>query len=897
MTESFGMHQLIHEATHYTSTSANILDLIFTDSPAYVTDVGTIPPIGTSKHAVIYCKCSRTRTRDKPYTKEIWKYQEADVDGINIAIEDFPFEDVLGDYEDVNQIAEIWTHLILSIAREYIPNHTVKINPQDKPWINKDIKHIIKVRDRLYRRYTRTGRQDHHELYNRVKGEVNKKITEAKQNHKQHLIKKLEDLKNSPKQFWSVAKQVYGNRVKNSIPTLIHNGRQHCTSEEKANLLTDYFAAQSQAPTLTPEHTWPELEENNYLSSMRVTEEEVLAILKKLQVDKSVGPDGISNKLLKMASRTLAPSMTMMFNKILSRGTFPQIWKQANVTPIHKKGSRQDVKNYRPISLLSCVGKILERLLFNKIYAMCEERELLTWRNSAYKKNDSTVNQLIHIVNNIYKILDTKEDCAMVFLDQSKAFDRICHEGLKRKLKLFGIQGPLHDLLCSYLDERSVRVVLDGSSSKWQKITAGVPQGSILGPLLFLIYINDIVLDLDSEIHLYADDAVISLNFNRNNTEEQFEQLNRDIQRLSKWAATWFMSFNPVKTKFMVISNSHQENYPVLTMNGTNLERVQTYPQLGLHFNQHMSWSNHIDEQISKAGKKIGLIWKLSCSIPRFAVENIYTAYIRPQIEYANVVYANCTKEQSTRLEALQRRAAIACTRAYNRTPTKRILDELGWPTLECRRNYSSLVQLYKIRHGLTPRYLHSILPQRQGTHGYPTRRVEDYILPITRTARYHKSFIPATCKKWNQLNEDIKCKPTVNSFKAALKKKYSVTKHKHYSYGKDKWAVAHTRMRLGLSPLKQHLHSYHIVPSPCCPHCDEPESTTHLLLKCNRYAASRSDLFRVIGPTVDKLGIGITNECQINNILLFGHTLLTLNENKHLFQHVQTYLKETKRF
>ena len=277
-------------------------------------------------------------------------------------------------------------------------------------------------------------------------------------------------------------------------------------------------------------------------------------------------------------------------------------------------------------------------------------------------------------------------------------------------MKLFGIQGPLNDLLCSYPDERSVRVVLDGSSSKWQKITAG---GSILGPLLFLIYINDIVLDLDSDIHvhLYADDAVISLNFNINNTEEQFEQIDRDIQRLSNWAATWFMSFNPVKTKFIVISNNQQENYPLLSMNGTNLERVQTYPQLGFHFNQHMSWSNHMDEQISKASKKIGLIWKLSCSIPRFAVENIYTAYIRPQIEYAHVVYANCTREQSTSLEALQRRAAIACTRAYNRTPTKRILDELGWPPLECRRNYSSLVQLYKIRHCLTPRYLHSILP------------------------------------------------------------------------------------------------------------------------------------------------------------------------------------------
>ena len=139
--------------------------------------------------------------------------------------------------------------------------------------------------------------------------------------------------------------------------------------------------------------------------------------------------------------------------------------------------------------------------------------------------------------------------------------------------------------------------------------------------------------------------------------------------RYKNWAATWFLSFNPVKTKFMVISNNHQENYPVLTMNGTNSERVQTYHQRGLHFNQHMRWSNHIDEQISKVSKKIGIIWKLSCRIPRCGVEHIYTAYIPLQIEYANVIYANCTKEQSTRLEALQRRAAIACTKAYNKTP------------------------------------------------------------------------------------------------------------------------------------------------------------------------------------------------------------------------------------
>ena len=409
--------------------------------------------------------------------------------------------------------------------------------------------------------------------------------------------------------------------------------------------------------------------------------------------------------------------------------------------------------------------------------------------------------------------MDNKEDSAVIFLDQSKAFDRISHEGLKRKLKSFGIQGSLYNLLCSYLGERMIRVVLNGSSSKWQKVTAGVPQGSILGPLMFLLYINDIVNDLESDIYLYADDVVLTLNLNRSNTEEQFEQLNRDMQRLSNWASKWMMSFNPTKTKFMVISNNHQENYPVVTMNGINLERVHTFPQSGLHLNDQMSWSDHIDKHISKASKKIGLIWKLSSSVPRFAVENIYTAYIRPQLEYANIVYANCTREQSARLESVQRRAAIACTRAYNRTSTKRLLEEVGWPTLENRRNYFSLLQLYKMIHGLSPKYLEYILPQRRGSEDrYPTRRSEDYILPKTRTVKYQKSFIPATVKRWNQLDRNVRGKPPINSFKAALKKIYSVPKRKHYTYGKDKWAVAHTRMRLGLGPLNQHLHSHSAI-------------------------------------------------------------------------------------
>ena len=289
--------------------------------------------------------------------------------------------------------------------------------------------------------------------------------------------------------------------------------------------------------------------------------------------------------------------------------------------------------------------------------------------------------------------------------------------------------------------------------------------------------------------------------------------------------------------------------------------------------------------------------WKLSSSIPRFAVENIYTSYIRPQLEYGCIIYASCNKEQSARLEAVQRRAAIACTRAYNRTPTKRLLEELGWPTLEKRRDYFTLVQLYKMSHGLTPQYLENILPLRQGHTGrYPIRRTEDYIPLLVKTVKYQKSFIPTTVKRWNQLDEETKCKTTVNNFKGALKKKFNIHKQSHYSYGKDKWAVTHTRMRLGLSPLNQHLHKYHIVQSPLCPHCDKPESTSHLLLTCQRYAASRVELFGLIGPTVDKLGIDRSNNIEMNTFLLNGHQSLTLNENKQLFE-VQLYLKKTRIF
>ena len=181
--------------------------------------------------------------------------------------------------------------------------------------------------------------------------------------------------------------------------------------------------------------------------NINISEEEVYAILRKLQTDKAAGPDGVSNKLLKITARSITPSLTMLFNKVITKCVFPKIWKETNITPIFKKGDRDDKRNYHPVSLLSTVGKVLERIIFNQLYSYCENHGHLTWRNSGYKKRDSTVNQLTYIVNNIYNNLEKNEETSLVFLDQSKAFDRIFPDGVKHKLRNIGSQRSCFQLV------------------------------------------------------------------------------------------------------------------------------------------------------------------------------------------------------------------------------------------------------------------------------------------------------------------------------------------------------------------------------------------------------------------------------------------------------------------
>ena len=270
-------------------------------------------------------------------------------------------------------------------------------------------------------------------------------------------------------------------------------------------------------------------------------------MIQNLDPNKAHGHDQISIRMLKHCSTSICKPLEIIFNRCLETGMFPNDWKKGNVVPAFKKGDKQILKNYRSISLLPVCGKIFEKLIFNEMFKFFIENDLITPNQSGFKPGDSCINQLLSITHDIYKSFDCGYEVRGVFLDISKAFDKVWHDGIIFKLKQNGISGKLHKHLHDFLVNRKQRVVLNGQVSSWANVKSGVPQGSILGPLLFLIYISDLPKGLSSNAKLFADDTSLFSVIHDSSTTRN--ELNNDLLKLNNWAYQWKMSFNPDPNK------------------------------------------------------------------------------------------------------------------------------------------------------------------------------------------------------------------------------------------------------------------------------------------------------------------------------------------------------------
>ena len=327
-------------------------------------------------------------------------------------------------------------------------------------------------------------------------------------------------------------------------------------------------------------------------SELHITEQDVEDQLKTMNINKPAGPDCLHPIVIKNLSSSLTKPLTILFNKSLHMGVVPNAWKVANVKALYKgKGDSSDPSNYRPIAITSCISKLLERIVFKYVFNFVHDHKIISNHQSGFQPNDSTINQLLSIYHTIISNLDKGKELRFVFCDISKAFDRVWHKGLLYKLESYGIKGSILKWFESYLTDRQQSVTVEGFKSNLRSLNAGVPQGSVLGPFLFLLFINDITNQISSNIKLFADDT--SLFVIVDDIDASTSILNDDLESIHSWSRQWNINFNPDKTVSLKISRCNT-THPLLYFNDHPVAELTKHKHLGIIINSKGTWSDHI---------------------------------------------------------------------------------------------------------------------------------------------------------------------------------------------------------------------------------------------------------------------------------------------------------------
>jgi len=429
-----------------------------------------------------------------------------------------------------------------------------------------------------------------------------------------------------------------------------------------------------------------------------------------------------------------------------------------------------------------------------------------------------------------------------------------------------------------YLSDRQQRVLIRGQQSELGDIKAGVPQGSIVGPMLFLVYIEDLITSVGSNIKLFADDTSLYIDFD--DPAEAKEILDSDLNSIKEWADQWLVKFSPSKTKSMTVSFKNRQNPPLRFDNG-DLADVENHKHLGITLSKNLSWSLHISNILKSVSPMADVLRKLKYSIDRESLEKIYFSFIRPKLEYGSQIWDGCKKQESESLENFQLDMARIVTGARRGTSHQLLYDELNWPLLKDRRSHKKLKHFCQLVNDSAPNYLCELVPKTNITTTRNLRNFKNIPVPKTRTELYKKSFIPSTISLWNELPVD---KRNMNALEQEAKKSCNIL---FYTGIRDQ-NIKHAQMRLKCSRLNAHLFSLHVTDSPRCSCGYDYEDSDHYLMWCPLYTVQRQIMTTELHHTL--------NAIFNSNDLLYGSIELDYDSNIKLFRIVHKYIEETDR-
>ena len=703
----------VKQLVDFPTRKENTLDLFLTNPPSLVNRLEPMP--GISDHdTIIYVDTSVRPYRHRPPKRKLILWKNADLEKIrNMA--DTLTQDILSQNTTQTPINTLWTKF-----KEGVENITDTIPTKmtstrfNKPWINRSIKKIYRQKQRAYNKAKTSKSANDWSRFKKLQKLQRVTCRNAYNSYVREIISP--DINERPKRFWSFIKSKCDNN--GVAPLRGTDGLIYSDPEKKAEILNKQFTS---VFTREPSTNLPDLGPSSHpvMDPINITVAGVVKLLKNIKQHKATGPDNIQARILKETAANLGPALTLIFQAPLAQATLPDEWKSAHVAPIFKKGDRCQAANYRPVSLTCISCKIMEHIISSSLMRHLDAGKILTDAQHGFRKRCSCETQLISTVQDFIKGIDDTKQTDVILLDFSKAFDKVPHLRLLKKLHHYGVQGSTQKWIASFLNGRSQKVQLSG-------------------PILFLVYINDLPECVQSSTKLFADDCVLYRTINSRLLQE-------DLNSLQMWEDRWMMSFHPDKCQTLRITNKRKITEQDYHIHGHKLELVDSAKYLGVHLHRKLSWSPHVATTARKADNTRAFLQRNIRACPKKIREQCYTTLVRPILEYSSPVWDPHSQKDIDTLEKVQRHCARFVHQDFSReSSVTKMLNKLNWDSLAERRAKAKVTMIYRGLNGLVDiAILDYLKPATTNTRGHDKK----FFIPFCRTTTMRHSFFYDTTR------------------------------------------------------------------------------------------------------------------------------------------------------
>ena len=783
----FDLNQLIKTVTRLTDTSSTLIDHIVCNNKSKICQSGTLS-IGLSDHFAIYCtrkvlKSQIGRSHNVIKIRSLRNYS------VEVLLETLSSADWSTVYcSDVNQSWCNFKTIFLQILDAVAPIKEIRLKNRTEPWMNNEILENIRHRDYLL--YTFKKDRSNRNMYKEFCQLRNKIQRDVRMAKAEYFSSKIEENKNDSKKLWQQLKTLgYSNKTKGETKVVLDTDGEMCfDSNRVANYINEFYTsiASSLVNKLPPaknifstesdvfkEHYKSKNVCTNAFKLSPVTIDFVYKELLKLKSNKSTGPDGIPAKFLKDGAVVIKDHITFIINLSITSNSIPTDMKFARVRPLFKKNSRSDVGNYRPVSIVSVVSKILEKAVYNQLEEYLSEKNLIYSLQSGFRGSYSTDTCLIYLTDYIRSQMAAGKYTGMVLLDLQKAFDTVDHEILCSKLQAMGIHFDSVKWFKSYLSNRQQVVSVNQVESKPMDVTCGVPQGSILGPLLFLCYVNDMPTSVNCNLLLYADDSALFTS--HKDPKIISDVLSRELESCRQWLIDNKLSLHLGKTESILFGSQHKlsrvDKFEV-SCDGKIINPTNSVKYLGITLDENLKGESIAKSVVKKASGRLSFLYRQGHFLNQRTRQTLCTALIQCHFDYCcSSWFSSLSAKWKHKLQVMQNKIIRFILKLEPRSHIGREkFEKLGMLKVEDRIKQLKLNHVFKIYHDEAPEYLISHFRKFSNIHRYSTRGSStNFILPKVK-GQACNSFFFTGIKEWNLLPNHVKTSKTHVQFKKAVK-------------------------------------------------------------------------------------------------------------------------------